>query len=84
MIPLRPDDLDHLKRQLSILKEGVHCFTSYRMKSGKDRTVQGLYSGIDDEKIVLVHNGRKNRIPMNRVFRMTHNLKQQGGKIGHG
>ena len=53
----------------------------YRTKSDAYRTVQGRYKGIKDDKIILEHNGRNNRVPVNMAARMTYSIAEQGGLI---
>ena len=78
---LKIEIVDYLVAQANKLLVGVYCEINHQTSSGGRRTVRGKYEGIENDKIVLEYNGRRNRIPTNMVYWWTYNIADQGGKI---
>lgn len=81
MIPLSEDVIALLRDQITKLKEGVYCEINYQTSSGKKRTVKGTFAGTEDNKAILVQNGRRNRVPLDRIYWWTYSIADQGEKI---
>jgi hypothetical protein len=68
---LTPEQIDIVRNSLRSLTVGLHCTIMHRTKTGKTRTVQGEYQGVVDNHVILRHNGRNNRVPIESMMRMT-------------
>lgn len=88
MFPLYKTTVDYLHERFSKLKQGVYCEiiyateeTEYPFQKPKSRTIKGEFQGIEDSKVILLKNGRRNRAPINMIWRCSYNIEEQGEVI---
>lgn len=81
LVPISDAHRAELRRKLEQLSPGVHCEFVY-LTEKSHLTRKGDFVSYDDENIILMgENGSFWKIPIEKVFHGSYDVKQQGGKL---